>query len=760
MNTGSFGAAAWVIAFLSAAGWAEQARPNLTSSLVMHNGVPVFTINGKAIAPMFVWGPSNKTLEKTAPMMKAEGFHFYTTCVNLPWPREGEAYDFSSIDAEMAALLKNDPDGLYMPRVWIEPPDWWKQQNPGEMPVWENQQRETEHISVTSEKWLTEACLDIDRLVRHLEGKWGNHIFAYHPSALHSGEWDYTSPIWSPPEGGLRHFEGTFRIAFQRWLKKKYGTIAKLNAAWRSNHGSFSDIDVPAAAARKSTRHGLLRNPYAERNRIDFTEFQSVAITDAIERVTRAFRQASGGRKLIYHFYGYTFELAGLQEGIANFGHLNLEGIMDNRGGDVWCAPLGYCDRRNGGSGPIMAPPESINFRGQVWCNEDDLRTHRSAKDAGWGRVNTPEETLWCHSRNFMASLVHRSQMWFMDQAGGWFEEEAIWKNLGVLRGLYEEVYAHPCPLKSDVAVIVDEKSLMQIAYGIEIGLPLLYDIRAQINRMGTTPEMWLQTDYLQGRVKDKKLVIFLNAFSLTDAQRKTIRNRLKADGATAIWFYAPGILTPDTASEETAYGVRGAEALTGITLVERDGEHSPAMRMIPSHTYARGMEKDAVIEPDDIIHNWQTREESFQFRQMTFPPRKKLSPLFAVSDARAEPAAFYADSPDISMAVKDVDGFRSVFVGGLTLPALVLANIAADAGVHLYCPPGDVIYTDGRFLSVTACQPGEKTITLPKPSRIKDVYTNTIVAEGDQCTIHLRLGETRIYRIEPASKQTSKGIK
>jgi len=337
--------------------------------------------------------------------------------------------------------------------------------------------------------------------VHHLESRWDKHVFAYHPSALNSAEWYYASTIWQCGDWGLRNYEPSFARGFRRWLAQRYADLDQLNAAWQSTYTDFAQIPVPAPDQRRHTQHGLLRDPVAERAVIDFTTYQSVAITDAIRVMARAFKEACDWRKLVYIFYGYTFELAGLQEGISQFGHLDWNAVLDDPVVDVWCGPSGYVDRRTGGSGPIMAPAESCNARGRCWCNEDDLRTHLSKPDAGWGRVSTEEETLWAHRRNFMASYVRRSQMWFMDQGGNWLEDKAIWDNLAHLRDLYLELLRTPAPLQSDVAVVVDEASLCQVAYGIELGLPLLYDLRTEINRMGTTPELWLQPDYVRGKV-------------------------------------------------------------------------------------------------------------------------------------------------------------------------------------------------------------------------------------------------------------------
>lgn len=720
----------------------------MRTNLKLCNGVPLLMIDGRAEVPMAVWTGRAALLSGTAPFMKGRGFRMYSSLFDLPWPRAGAPYDFSKVDSEMETLLKNDPRALYMPRVWIEPPPWWKAAHPGEMPVWENG-RSDQYISVTSERWLAEVGPHIDALVAHLEQRWDEHIFAYHPAALNSHEWYYASTIWESNDWGLRNYEPSFARGFRKWLRKRYQSIASLNAAWGARYADFAAIPIPDPAERRRTRHGLLRDPVAERALIDFTVYQSVAITDAIKIVARRFKDACQWRKLIYIFYGYTFELAGLQEGISQFGHLDLDGLLDDPGVDVYCAPSGYNDRRNGGSGPIMAPAESCNARGRAWCNEDDTRTHLSAPDAGgWGRVETEEQTVWAHRRNFMASLVRRSQMWFMDQGGNWFESEAVWRNLAKLREVYAEVVAAPAPLNSEVAVLVDEPSLCQVAYGIELGLPLLYDIRAELNRMGTTPELWLQADYLRGRGTPKKLAIFLNAFSLTPGEIETLRARLRREGTAALWFYAPGVLDPSAGPAGRGYDPGRVEQVSGIRVAERAGACSPAMRCRPGHRLGVGLAPDAVIAPDDVVHNWRNRDEQFQFRQMTFPPRARLSPLFKVVDERADVFGDYADSGEPAMAIRWRDEAADIFVGGLTLPARLFANIAAATGVHLYCAAGDVIYTDGRFLSLTACSPGEKMVRLPADCVVTDVFSGATVAAGRRFAVSLGLGETRVYSL------------
>jgi hypothetical protein len=124
------------------------------------------------------------------------------------------------------------------------------------------------------------------------------------------------------------------------------------------------------------------------------------------------------------------------------------------------------------------------------------------------------------------------------------------------------------------------------------------------------------------------------------------------------------------------------------------------------------------------------------------------------VEDKEADVIGTYTERGEAAMALKERDGVRNIFVGGLALPAAVFANVAREAGVHLYCAPGDVVYTDGRLLSITACDTGAKEIRLPKPGSVTDVFSQDIVTRGDSFRVTLRTGETRVYRLGDADAE------
>jgi len=67
-----------------------------------------------------------------------------------------------------------------------------------------------------------------------------------------------------------------------------------------------------------------------------------------------------------------------------------------------------------------------------------------------------------------------------------------------------------------------------------------------------------------------------------------------------------------------------------------------------------------------------------------------------------------------------------------------------------VFTPPGDIVYTDGRFLSLTACTAGVKTVTLREGSVVTDALDGNAVGEGRTFEADLKEGETRVYRIAP----------
>jgi len=109
---------------------------------------------------------------------------------------------------------------------------------------------------------------------------------------------------------------------FRRWLKQRYPTDEALRAAWRDPNVSLETAALPTAQERRSTTHGLFRDPTSERKVLDFYQYKQLAMEEPLELMARIIKEETGGKKLVTFFYGYFFDMGGIPSGPQVSGHL------------------------------------------------------------------------------------------------------------------------------------------------------------------------------------------------------------------------------------------------------------------------------------------------------------------------------------------------------------------------------------------------------------------------------------------------------
>ncbi|MDZ4200241.1 MAG: hypothetical protein U1E27_13265, partial [Kiritimatiellia bacterium] len=384
---------------------------------------------------------------------------------------------------------------------------------------------------------------------------------------------------------------------------------------------------------------------------------------------------------------------------------------------------VSYSDRGVKGTSSIMSPIDSITLHNKLPILEDDTRTHLSDASSGYERPGTPAETDSVLLRNQLRALIHGMPSWKLDLYGaGWFNDSLIWRNLRTLERLFEE---KTTPIPQDVAVVVDERSFLALKPGIELTKPLVYDARYTINRMGTaSATWWLLDDLAEGRMPPHKLTILLNAFYLEPEKADRIRAHFERHGGTALFLYAPGYLT------EQGPSLENMRRLTGF-----------GFELVP----------DLAPEVVPAAHdkNVMGNGRAIDFSSVVFP--ESLAPRFSVlPEDGVRSLGVYRDSDRIAFALKKGPRHTTVFYAPPVVSAATLAALAADAGVHLYAPPGTVVVANGSVLSVTSAQGGLLRLAFPEKSDVTDVYDADFRREGvTELSMEMREGETRFFKVE-----------
>ena len=641
------------------------------------------------------------------------GVDFITPSVPMPWPKEGEEISWRQVDAVVEQVLMANPQAKIIPRVGLEPPQWWKDENPGETMKWlENKINHGSVVSVSSLKWRKEAGEHLRALIEYMDTKYPDTMAGYHPCAQNTSEWFYRDS-WQQEFHGYSDCE---QAGFRRWLAKKYGTDAALQAAWRNPNVTLATAVTPLPKERREAAvYGMLLLPGEAQPVLDHNLFLQDEMTDALMSIAHVVRDATKGHKLSVYFYGYGFEFSTMGR-MSACGHLAMRRLLECPDIDILCSPLSYYDRLSGGGGHIMTVCESVTNSGKMWLVEDDTRTYLAAGGSLGGLsdyVRTPWESHQVLLRNTGEEIVRNLACWWMDLCTlGWYNDRELWKEMRRLGPMEVQKLAKPMPYRPPVAVVFDEYSAAYTKDGGRVSGPMIGHQRKETSHLGAASGQYLLDDLLAGKVSSK-LLMMLNPWVLDDAKRAQLKKVI--DGRFVFWLHAPGIMDPVKGLDLAA-----SKALTGYELVRVEN----AETVITATATARGRELG-------LPENW--------------PVMARTPLLMAVKPVDGD--EILATWPDGSAAV--VMRANSIYCGTPRYP-WALARLAAQrAGIHLYTDTDCVFYTDGMNMVLHGTKDGVVTISLPRKAIVYDVVTDKAVTTEavDKLEVPLKFAETRILR-------------
>ena len=418
--TGSDGKPLPALNDVAAIGFDRGLKPQPPEVSVAENGVtgvPTLAINGNLYPGIFGyvgwnWGTARRTVRELGEASR----HLYEI-VFQPWSlwKEGKFDDAAferTLNSQVASIVAQDPEALIFVRWWLYMPRDWAKHNPGESIVYDDGSTEIPllggpwaHASYASKAWLSAYTKIVDTAVRRLSaGSYADRIFMVRVGYGNCGEWNNFGYHQEKFPG----FSPQMLDAYRTWLKQRYGSIDRLNAAWHTALSGFGAVAIPTREERLAGKAGdILRNPADTGNVRDFYRFFSEFTVSLIEHFGRAIKAASGNRLLYGVFYGYyTHHLSGFPYHMLDSGHYALGRLLDSPYVDTLCSPYSYNDRNRGST--LGMPLESIKAHGKLFLAEMDLPTHladpkRYQADANSGLrfAQAEEQTLTLYRRDF-----------------------------------------------------------------------------------------------------------------------------------------------------------------------------------------------------------------------------------------------------------------------------------------------------------------------------------------------------------------------
>ena len=704
-----------------ARGWEKP----VTSSVRTSNGMPLFCVNG---TPEFIVSGTRSTFGD-APRQRPTGNYSYVTV----WahsrqfnPRTGE-WNFAYFDELAKAAHRTYPKARFIWQLIVYPPPDWGRAHPdervhnekgvGEDGFWGGS---VTAYSFSSEKARAVLCEQVSRAIAALEASpYANRIAAYRLASGDTLEW-----LGFPEHDRLAHdFSPPALSAFRSWAARRYPELADPTPpTWRQMHAKDGG--------------DLLWDRKRHLSEAAFQEFHSEAVADTLIAVARAAKAATGGRKAVGAYHGYTFFLN--NNGCSQHrAHFAFKKVLDSGALDFVVSPQSYAMRRPGGAFGDMKPFATIRHHGLLSVCENDLRTCHGpcAGVKSYGQLPTFDLSVGQIRRDFAVELCRGNPLLHLAIQGTDWLFPSAQAEIDRFRILGDSLLKKGFPARrAEIALVASEKSI--------VAMPMIwaptgtgvaeqsYDtngcarVRSEGQRNLLTGELfdgalekwarvgapvdYLLAEDLADHPGDYKLYVFLNAVAADDKLARAVCG-LRERGATLVWLWAPGW------TDGIESGSVQMRALTGLDLARQE---KPMVAGVTMKDDGRFMGQ----------------------------PDAKVGPLFAPTGSPSEVLGTYANGQP-GLAVFRQGKSTCVFSGGWTLDVPFMRELARRAGVFVYSDTTDPLEANEKLLTLHARFAGRKSVRLPRKTTVLDVVSGRIVAQNaDRFEFDMKLHDTALF--------------
>lgn len=697
----------------------QLAEKNTPVTVEMRNGTMYFVKDGKIIPSMTASqtpkSQDKDTLASIRDFAAAKVPNSARVVQNMTiwkrgiynwWLAPGK-YDFSPVDKAIKETMAADPQGRIMLRIKVDVPRWWANKHKSEASITINGKHDRYQPSFNSPSWKKDGTAALSALLKHIESQpYAARIYGYIIAGGRASEWYW----WGTHYDCVDYSQCNIN-AWRQWLKKRYQNISALRRAWNNGSVDFDNAQIPSPRKRsKVSELGFFRYPPAARDVLDYRQFSSDSVTDAMALFVKTAKEAVEYKKPMGVFFGYTMWHAELERQ----GFHNFDKVLENKDIDFIISPMSYDRRRSGMEGDYLnAYTASILLHKKLYFDEADMRSCFSVENTVY-KTPTRKETLDVNWRTLGNALTQGTHIqWLTLTGAASFHDQQLMSQISKMAEIDKRYHGVSKKSKAQVALVVDEKSMMLINDANFNSHDYVRMARAEIGHAGFTYDTYLYSDMFNPDMPDYKLYIFTNLWNaekdLDKLHAKFARNK-----ANVIWFYAPGFITYG------GHSTKQMKRLTGFDFKHSRKSGRKNLEVTKNSGWTKYLKRDY---------------ESYYF-----------DPAFSVTSPNAEVAAKFGDLN----ALASIDapwGGKSFY--SLTRPtADLLRGTAEVSGVHLYNKSGDLVRANDSFVMLHATGNGKRELIFDQEYVLTEVISGT-KSKGNKVSLDLKNGETVIYHTE-----------
>ena len=698
-------------------GCSSDSRSKATNhcSIVFKNGEAKIKIGEKLFDPMafrsFRPEPYNIRDFYNAGVRLMSIFHSGMPCtLGVPYCQYGEhwtgmgKYDFSKIDTQMKVFLENAPDAYFNIKLMLDTRPWYLEMNPDLVSSYR-------HFSsmAGNEKWRKDAARYLKDVVGYLEEKYGDRIFAYSLFAGSSTEW-YTewnyvakSNIFVEADGSKKTVSSVdidrFPVketAYRKWLGDPSASLPPLEDLERTSQGVFRDL-----------------TQVQDKKGYDYWKFQNEIIGEAACHFAKVVKKITDNRKLTGLFYGYLTLLSGRR--LLCNGHLGFEQVWNSPYFDMIYGPARYETRKLTDASGYLVPVDSVTLRNKLYFQEIDYRFAKGEKRIlenghDLGRTH-PEEmpvefSKSCIRREFINTLEKRTGMWWFDFFGYNYIDPVLIGEVKDSMVVREKIRDIEMVKISEIAIFTDVESEYYLDQDSDLDDKNIARQITEFSYLGAPHDSFTFSDLEKAcDRKNYKLIFFLNIFRIPEDKLAYINQKLKCEGRTLVFYYAPGYITDD------GFSVERLSQVLGMKMKEE-------MKPVGKIVMGKGLKE--------------------HLAGTTFGYRTEVMPKFSVQEEDVSEYGEYEDG-GIAFAMKEFGNHKLCYTGAGTIPYQVLREMARNAGVHIYYEGNDPVFVNSRMIGVHHVKDQDAVIHLPGD------YSGEILFGGDRIATNNRKMELKL---------------
>ncbi len=619
----------------------------------------------------------------------------------MGWVGNNE-YDYSLTDSMLADLFDDDPQARVIPFFYVDlaapmtPPegDWWQQQLCCDIDGNVFMRYGHQTVSFASEIWRKEASQALAKFVRHLEqSPYADRIVGYHPSAGGSYEWMYHGG----QDNKYLDYSQPMQKRFRSWLKSRYLTDAKLQAAWNNSSVTLASASIPTPSERMKSDNGSIRDPKTEQSVIDYTEFLSLLTADTIDTFCAVIKRETNYKKITGVFYGYVQEQFYGGGCTQNTGHFGLGGLLRSPNVDYLMSPTSYYNRQAGGTGGYMSAIGSVRLHNKVWIDQADIRTHLSDPASGFGRVDTEQQAIGVLRREWaMYTAAGSPVYWYCFSLPWYTKSPSLLAEVKKMASLTVNAQNTNSPLNGNrLAVIVSDSVSPYTNYQVDPMQSAVYIQREALHRAGVPFDVYLDSDLGNPAMPKYKAYLFLDSLHLSPNTVNWINTNLKSDQRVLAWVWAPGIC-------DGSINIDNSSKLTGISLQLNN---------------TRGM---VTVQPRD---------------GQSYGSSNAFSPIILPVDTQVELIGTVTSPADLAgrpgVVLKKYPNWSSIYSAAPHLSTDMIRTIAKQAGIPVYSVDDQPIYIGPNTIGLHGSQTATREVKLPYAANVTDAFTGKSIGRG-----------------------------